>query len=135
MTKKEKILEWSLAFALGGLLPILSIYLVVTSCPSVHDETFALPLMNTQCTGELIGQIGLFIVGLPLVVTFLLAIFTEFFLFQAVWSHGNIIIIFVGFAYLLGSLVNILFYWSIIRSSFYLRQKIKASLNPPTLIG
>src|SRR5689334_17479230 len=133
MTKKEKVLEWSLAFALGGLLPILSFYLIITSCPS--DETFALPLLNAQCTEDLIGQIGLFIVALQLVVTFLLAIFTEYFLFRVVWSDGNLIIIFVGFAYLLGSLVNILFYWSIIRSFFYLRQKIRASLNPPNLIG
>lgn len=118
--KKEKILEWTLAFALGVLLPILSIYLAATSCPSGQDETFALPIVSAECPGDLIGQIGFFIFSLPLIVTFIIALLAEYFLFQTAIS--DVPIIFFGFAYLLGSLVNMLFYWLIIRGFFYLRR-------------
>lgn len=119
LTQREKTIERIVVFVFGVLLPALSLFLVMNACPSLDDDTFALPLANARCAGDLIGQIGLCIIGLPFTITFALALAVEFIVLSPTnldGLGGGLLLFSIPF--LLASAFNGLFYWLMIRSFF-----------------
>jgi hypothetical protein len=107
------------AIFLGLVLPIAFFLLMVESCP--HSGGLAyFPFFSAQCTGEFIGTAGLFLTALPgIIIGFLFVLFVATYfektgmtipLLEQFTSEGQLILVAS-----LATIVNILFYWVIIR--------------------